>query len=32
MVPSLERLMDAGLFNANCLHMDREGYRLDASE
>jgi CRP-like cAMP-binding protein len=32
MVPSLERLMDAGLFNANYLHMDREGYQLDASE
>jgi CRP-like cAMP-binding protein len=32
MVPSLERLMDAGLFNANYLHLDREGYQLDASE
>jgi CRP-like cAMP-binding protein len=31
-VPSLERLMDAGLFNANYLHMDREGSQLDANE
>ncbi len=31
-VPSLERLMDAGLFNANYLHMDREGRQLDANE
>ena len=31
-VPSLERLMDAGLFNANYLHMDHEGRQLDANE
>ena len=31
-VPSLERLMNAGLFNANYLHMDHEGSRLDANE
>jgi CRP-like cAMP-binding protein len=31
-VPSLERLMDAGLFNANYLHMDREGRQLDSNE
>jgi biotin operon repressor len=31
-IPSLEQLMDAGLFNANYLHMDHEGYQLDANE
>jgi hypothetical protein len=31
-VPSLERLMDTGLFNANYLHMDHEGRQLDANE
>lgn len=31
-IPSLERLMDAGLFNANYLHMDHEGRHLDANE
>jgi len=31
-VPDLERLMSAGLFNANYLHMDREGRQLDANE
>jgi CRP-like cAMP-binding protein len=31
-IPSLERLMNAGLFNANYLHMDREGRQLDANE
>jgi CRP-like cAMP-binding protein len=31
-IPSLDRLVDVGLFNANYLHMDREGYQLDASE
>jgi hypothetical protein len=30
-IPSLERLMDAELFNANYLHMDREGRQLDAN-
>ena len=30
-VPSLERLMDAGLFNPNYLHMDHEGSQLDAN-
>ena len=29
-VPSLERLMGAGLFSANYLYMDREGRQLDA--
>jgi CRP-like cAMP-binding protein len=31
-VPDLRRLMDAGLFNANYLHMEREGRQLDAIE
>lgn len=31
-VPSLEQLMDAGLFNANYLHMEHEGRQLDANE
>jgi CRP-like cAMP-binding protein len=31
-VPSLERLMNAGLFNANYLHVDHEGRQLDANE
>lgn len=31
-VPSLERLMNAGLFNANYLHMDHEGDQLDTNE
>lgn len=31
-VPNLRRLMDAGLFNANYLHMDHEGSQLDANE
>ncbi len=31
-VPNLDRLMNAGLFNANYLHMDREGRQLDANE
>ena len=31
-VPSLERLMIAGLFNANYLHMEHEGHQLDANE
>ena len=31
-VPSLERLMDTGLFNPNYLHMDCEGRQLGASE
>jgi CRP-like cAMP-binding protein len=31
-VPNLERLMDAALFNANYLHMEREGHQLDANE
>ena len=31
-VPSLERLMNAGLFNSNYLHMDREVRQLDANE
>jgi CRP-like cAMP-binding protein len=31
-VPSLERLMDAALFNPNYLHMEREGSQLDANE
>lgn len=30
-VPSLERLMDAGLFNPNYLHLDHEGSHLDAN-
>ena len=31
-VPSLERLMNAGLFNPNYLHMEREGNQLDAND
>jgi CRP-like cAMP-binding protein len=31
-VPDLRRLMEAGLFNANYLHMEREGRQLDATE
>ncbi|MGY3620532.1 CRP-like cAMP-binding protein [Bradyrhizobium sp. USDA 10063] len=31
-VPDLRRLMEAGLFNANYLHMEREGRQLDAIE
>jgi CRP-like cAMP-binding protein len=31
-VPDLGRLMQAGLFNQNYLHMEREGRLLDASE
>ena len=31
-LPDLERLMDAGLFNANYLHLDREGRQLDAND
>jgi CRP-like cAMP-binding protein len=31
-VPNLERLMNAGLFNANYLHMEHEGVQLDSNE
>jgi CRP-like cAMP-binding protein len=31
-VPNLERLMIAGLFNANYLHMEHEGHQLDTNE
>lgn len=31
-VPNLGRLMNAGLFNANYLHMEREGSQLDAND
>jgi CRP-like cAMP-binding protein len=31
-VPSLERLMNAGLFNPNYLHLGHEGRKLDANE
>lgn len=31
-VPNLERLMNAGLFNANYLHMEHEGRQLDSNE
>jgi CRP-like cAMP-binding protein len=31
-VPNLERLIDAALFNPNYLHMEREGRQLDANE
>ncbi|WP_407168304.1 Crp/Fnr family transcriptional regulator [Bradyrhizobium sp. ORS 111] len=30
-VPDLDRLMRAGLFNSNYLHMDHEGQQLDAA-
>jgi biotin operon repressor len=31
-IPDLEALKDAALFNANYLHLDREGRHLDANE
>lgn len=31
-IPDLDRLMHAGLFNANYLHLEREGAHLDANE
>jgi CRP-like cAMP-binding protein len=31
-IPNLERLMNAGLFNANYLHMEHEGRQLDSNE
>jgi CRP-like cAMP-binding protein len=31
-LPNLEQLMNAGLFNPNYLHMEREGRLLDANE
>lgn len=31
-VPNLDRLMNAGMFNANYLHLDREGRQLDAND
>ena len=31
-VPNLDRLMNAGLFNPNYLHMDHEGRHLDSNE
>jgi hypothetical protein len=31
-VRDMRRLMDAGLFNAKYLHMEREGLRHDANE
>jgi CRP-like cAMP-binding protein len=31
-IPNLERLMNEGLFNANYLHMNREGRQLDAND
>jgi CRP-like cAMP-binding protein len=31
-VPNMLRLMSAGLFNANYLHMQHEGHQLDANE
>jgi CRP-like cAMP-binding protein len=31
-VPSLDRLMDTGLFNSNYLHMEHEGRQLDSNE
>lgn len=31
-IPQIDRLMDVGLFNANYLHMEREGYQLEANE
>jgi CRP-like cAMP-binding protein len=32
LIPQIDRLMDVGLFNANYLHMDREGRQFDANE
>jgi len=31
-IPNLERLMNAGLFNANYLHMEHEGRQFDSNE
>jgi CRP-like cAMP-binding protein len=31
-IPNLERLMNAGLFNANYLHIEHEGRELDSNE
>jgi len=31
-VPSLDRLMNTGLFNSNYLHMEYEGRQLDSNE
>lgn len=31
-IPNLGRLMNAGLFNANYLHMEREGRQFDSNE
>ena len=31
-LPDIERLMSAGLFNANYLHLERDGRQLDANE
>ena len=32
MIPDLDQLMSAALFNSNYLHMEREGSRLDAND
>jgi CRP-like cAMP-binding protein len=32
MIPNLDHLMSAALFNSNYLHMEREGNRLDAND
>jgi CRP-like cAMP-binding protein len=32
LIPDLERLMEAGHFNPNYLHLDREGRHLDAND
>lgn len=32
LIPDLERLMEAGQFNPNYLHLDREGRRLDSND
>ena len=31
-IPDLDRLQDAGAFNPNYLHLDREGRELDAND
>jgi CRP-like cAMP-binding protein len=31
-IPSLERLMNAGLFNPNYMHIEHEGHQLDSNE
>ncbi|MEZ0172612.1 hypothetical protein [Microvirga sp. TS319] len=31
-IPNLKAFQEVALFNGNCLHLDREGYELDAND